>query len=144
MFDFKKVTNMRIPMGFFLFFSCMVFSQNQLSVEVHGVPASKGKISVAVYDNAEGFLKFDKVFKSDSTLAHKGITHLSIEDLPEGEYALAIFYDENSNDVLDTNWMGIPKEKVGFSNAKMKLFGPPKFKECAFKLEKDTSVVISL
>lgn len=120
------------------------FSQNELAVEVHGVPDSVGKISVAVYDNEEGFLKFDKVFKCDSIAAQKGITKISIKDLPQGEYALAVFYDENGNDKLDTNWMGIPKEKVAFSNAKMKTFGPPKFKECVFKVSSDTKIDITL
>ncbi len=127
----------------FLLLPVLAFSQNQISVDVHEVPSSKGKISVAVYNTKEGFLKFDKVFKCDSILAKKGITHISIKDLPEGEYALAIFHDENGNDKLDTNWLGIPKEKVAFSNAKMKTFGPPAFKECAFRVDKDTQIAIS-
>jgi uncharacterized protein (DUF2141 family) len=130
-----------------LFLFCLVpfltFGQNEISIDVHKVPYSKGKISVAVYNSEEGFLKFDKVFKSDSIAAKKGVTKLSIKEVPEGEYALAIFYDENGNDKLDTNWLGIPKEKVAFSNAKMKTFGPPKFKECAFKLSTDTKINVS-
>lgn len=130
---------------FLLFFLPILgFGQNKISIDVHDVPASKGKISVAVYNSEEGFLKFDKVFKCDSIAAQKGVTHLSIKNLPEGEYALAVFYDENGNDKLDTNWLGIPKEKVAFSNAKMKTFGPPKFKECAFKLNSDTKIAVSL
>ncbi|GMN10286.1 hypothetical protein MTsPCn9_12990 [Croceitalea sp. MTPC9] len=122
----------------------VVFSQNQITLDVHDVPSSKGKISVAVYNTKEGFLKFDKVYKCDSIVAQKGITHIAIEDLPEGEYALAIFHDENGNNKLDTNWLGIPKEKVAFSNAKMRTFGPPAFKDCAFKLDKDTKINVSL
>lgn len=122
----------------------VVLSQNQIALAVHDVPSSKGKISVAVYNTKEGFLKFDNVFKSDTTIAQKGITHIAIKGLPKGEYALAIFHDENGNDRLDTNWLGIPKEKVAFSNAKMKTFGPPAFKECAFKVEKDTKITVSL
>ena len=130
----------------FIFFLLPVlgFCQNEISIDVHEVPASKGKISVAVYNSEEGFLKFDKVYKCDSIAAQKGVTQLSIKNLPEGEYALAVFYDENGNNKLDTNWLGIPKEKVAFSNAKMKTFGPPKFKECAFTLQKDTKIDVSL
>jgi uncharacterized protein (DUF2141 family) len=128
----------------FLILPLFGVAQNQISVDVHDVPSSKGKISVAVYNTKEGFLKFEKVFKCDSIVAQKGITHIKIKDLPGGEYALAIFYDENGNDKLDTNWLGIPKEKVAFSNAKMKAFGPPTFKECAFKVEKDTKISVSL
>jgi len=130
----------------FLFFilPTIVLAQNQIAIDVHDVPSSKGKISVAVYNTKEGFLKFDKVFKCDSIVAQKGITRIAIKDLPEGEYALAIFHDENGNDKLDTNWLGIPKEKVAFSKAKMKTFGPPPFKECVFKVVEDTNITISL
>ncbi len=128
----------------FLWLPVLGFSQNQIAVDIHDVPSSEGKISVAVYNNEKGFLKFEEVFKCDSIVAQKGITKIFIKDLPEGEYALAIFHDENGNDKLDTNWLGIPKEKVAFSKAKMKTFGPPNFKECAFRVESDMQIDISL
>ncbi|WP_343487120.1 DUF2141 domain-containing protein [Allomuricauda sp. d1] len=135
---------MRKLVLFFLLISSYTFSQNEIAVDIHGVPESEGKISVAVYNTEEDFLKFDKVFKCDSIAAQKGVTRLSIKNLPEGEYALAVFYDKNGNDKLDTNWLGIPKEKVAFSKGKMKAFGPPAFKECAFLLSSDTKIAISL
>ncbi len=122
----------------------LALSQNRLSVSVEGVKTSNGQISVAVYDHSEGFLKFDQVYKCDSIKARKGITHINIEDLPEGEYALAIFHDENGNNKLDTNWLGIPKEAIGFSRAKMKTFGPPSFRECALKIVSDSEIRITL
>jgi uncharacterized protein (DUF2141 family) len=118
----------------------MVCSQNKLSITVEGVKTSNGKISVALYDRSEGFLKFDKVFKADSIKARKGVTSIEIHDLPGGEYALAVFHDENGNDELDTNWLGIPTESVGFSRARMKAFGPPSFRECALQVYSDSEV----
>ncbi|WP_185782457.1 DUF2141 domain-containing protein [Croceivirga lutea] len=135
---------MRILLLLLIFCSGFAFSQNDLSIQVHGVPDSQGKVSIAIYDNEEGFLKFDKVFKYDSIAAEKGITKILVKDLPIGEYAVAVFYDENSNDKLDTNWLGIPKEKVGFSKSKMKTFGPPNFKECAFKVTSNTNIDVVL
>lgn len=131
-------------MLFLLFCSGIIFSQNELEITVHGVPESYGKVSVAIYNNEDGFLKFDKVFKYDSIAAVKGTTKILVKDLPIGEYAVAVFYDENSNDKLDTNWLGIPKEKVGFSKSKMKTFGPPKFKECAFRVTSNTNIDVLL
>jgi uncharacterized protein (DUF2141 family) len=119
---------------------CLPFfgiSQNNLSIELLGVKSSMGNINVAVYNQAKGFLKFDGVFKVDRIAAKEAITTLKIMDLPNGEYAVAIFHDENGNDKLDTNWLGIPKESVAFSNAKIKAFGPPSYKECAFNLNTD-------
>lgn len=127
-----------------LFIPYLMVSQNTLSISVDGVKTSSGKISVAIYDKSDSFLKFDRVFKSDSTKAEKGTTHIFIDDLPEGEYALAIFHDENSNDKLDTNWIGIPKEAIGFSKGKMKAFGPPSFRDCALTINTNSEIRISL
>jgi uncharacterized protein (DUF2141 family) len=131
-----------------LFFLCILpalgLSQNTLHVSVDGVKNSDGNISIALYNQEDGFLHFDKVFKSDSTIAKKGNTQISIKDLPEGDYALAIFHDENANNILDVNWLGIPKEMVGFSNATMKTFGPPSFKECAFRITSDQDILVKL
>jgi len=134
--------------GLFIFFLFLLpilgFSQNTLSIKVNNVESTKGKVNVAVYDSDEAFLSFDHVLKSDSVVAHKGSVVLNISDLPAGEYALAVFHDENDNGKLDTNWLGIPKEKVAFSNAKMKTFGPPKYKECAFRITSDHQIDINL
>ena len=128
----------------FLLLPFLAFSQHQLSVNVTGVKTSKGNISVAVYDTSKGFLKFDKVYMSNSTTAEKGTTQLLIADLPRGEYALAVFHDKNGNNELDTNFIGIPKEPIGFSKGKMKMFGPPLFEECVFKFDKNTEIVVVL
>lgn len=128
----------------FLFIPLVSLGQHKLIVEVAGVKSSDGTINVAVYNEADGFLKFENVFLSDSAKASQGKTELLIQDLPNGEYALAVFHDENGNDELDTNWLGIPKEPIGFSIGHMKTFGPPNFKECAFKVTSDKAIKISL
>ncbi len=121
-----------------------VFSQNTISVKVHNVPSQDGNINVAVYDSDESFLKFDKVVKTGSIQAQEGMVALKIENMPAGEYALAVFHDENANNELDTNWLGIPTEKVAFSKGKMKTFGPPKYKECVFSVNSDYEINIEL
>ncbi len=107
-----------------------------------GVESSEGKINVAVYNQRDGFLKFDSAYTAHSATAKKGITLVTIENLPNGEYALAIFHDKNKNGKLDTNWLGIPKEAVGFSNATMKTFGPPSFEECTVPLKADGEIKV--
>ena len=119
-------------------------AQNSITVDIPNVPAAEGKISVALYSDAGSFLKFESVFASASSEARKGGTKVTLKDIPNGEYAIALFYDKNNNNKLDKNWMGIPKEKVAFSNAKMKLFGPPSYKECAFTITSDKTLVIPL
>lgn len=129
---------------FLLLVPILCFSQNTLSIRVNNVANPYGSVNVAVYNSDETFLSFDRVLKTDSVAAHKGSVELYISNLPPGEYALAVFHDENNNGKLDTNWLGIPKEKVAFSNAKMKTFGPPKYHECAFKMISDHEIHIDL
>ena len=133
---------MRTLSLFFLLLPVFIFSQHKLSVTVYNVPSSEGKVSVAIYDSASSFLKFERVVKSGSTSAQEGMTLLTFDDVPEGEYAIALFHDKNGNDALDTNWLGIPKEKVAFSKAKMRTFGPPKYEDCAFTVRSDEKISI--
>ena len=56
----------------------------------------------------------------------------AIIDVPFGKYAIAGFHDLDGNGVLSGNFLGIPKEPVGFSgDAKVK-FGPPKWNDAVF------------
>ncbi|WP_297705799.1 DUF2141 domain-containing protein [uncultured Eudoraea sp.] len=121
----------------------MMFSQNKLSVDVTGVKSNSGSVLVAVYDSSDNFLDSDKMFSGGSSKAQLGNTWVIIDDLPDGEYALAIFHDEDGDDELNTNWIGIPKEPICFSIGKMKTFGPPKYQECAFKVEGDKEIRVS-
>ncbi|AWX44760.1 hypothetical protein HME9304_01763 [Flagellimonas maritima] len=119
-------------------------SQHTLTVNVTNVPSEKGNINVAVYNSDATFLSFDDVFKADSEPAKRGTVIVKIDGIPSGEYAIALYHDENGNGKMDTNWLGIPKEKVAFSNAKMKTFGPPKYEECAFEVKSDFEIEIDL
>lgn len=117
-----------------------VLSQNTISVHVHNVPSTEGKVNVAIYNSEATFLSFEDVVKTGTAPAKKGQILLDIENVPSGEYAVAVFHDQNSNDLLDTNWLGIPKEKVAFSKGRMHTFGPPKYEECRFSVSSDTEI----
>ncbi|MEX0361721.1 MAG: DUF2141 domain-containing protein [Allomuricauda sp.] len=120
-----------------------MIAQNTISVEVSNIPSAEGKVNIAVYNSETTFLKFEGVVKARSVEAKKGKVNLKLENIPEGEYALAIFHDENGNDKLDKNWLGIPTEKVAFSRAKMKTFGPPSYRDCCFKVTGDKAISIT-
>ena len=135
--------NLLLPFLFVLI-SNVISAQHSLSLNIDGVASEEGNICFAIYTNESSFLKFDKVYKSGSEKAVKGNTAFHITDLPDGEYAIAIFHDVNDNKYLDTNILGIPKEQVAFSNGKMKMFGPPKFEECVFTFNSNMEMKISL
>jgi len=119
-------------------------AQYTLTIEAEGIKSSEGYIGVAVYDVDTSFLKKGKTYRGAFESTKMGTTTITISDLPEGTYAVSIFHDKNGNKELDTNFIGIPKEPVAFSKAKMKMFGPPSFEECSFKLTSDFEIKIPI
>lgn len=117
-------------------------AQHTLTIEAEGITSSDGFIAVGVYNTDDTFLKEGKTFAGTFEPSKEGTTKITIPDLPEGTYAVSIFHDENGNKELDTNFIGIPKEPVAFYKGKMKTFGPPDFKECAFVVDSDTKIHI--
>jgi len=53
--------------------------------------------------------------------------------LPPGDYALALFHDENGNARFDT-MLGIPREGFGFSRNPAVRFGAPRFDRVSMRL----------
>jgi uncharacterized protein (DUF2141 family) len=64
-----------------------------------------------------------------------------INDVPYGDYGVAVFHDENSNGKMDKNVLGIPLESYGFSNNVRITFGPPKWEEAKFTVKGSTAEV---
>jgi uncharacterized protein (DUF2141 family) len=64
-----------------------------------------------------------------------------INDVPYGDYGVAVFHDENSNGKMDKNVLGIPLEPYGFSNNVRITFGPPKWEEAKFTVKGSTAEV---
>lgn len=127
---------------FLLLASGILCAQNTLTIQVENVESSEGYIAVGLYNSADNFLEIGKVYKGAFETSVKGTTVIEIPNLPSGKYAVSIFHDENGDKELDTNFLGIPKEPVAFSNAKMKLFGPPDFEDCTFEIAGDFKIVI--
>jgi uncharacterized protein (DUF2141 family) len=48
-------------------------------------------------------------------------------DVEPGDYAVLVHHDDNDNDKMDTNFIGIPKEPIGLSNSAVPKLGPPKY-----------------
>jgi uncharacterized protein (DUF2141 family) len=67
------------------------------------------------------------------------------EDMPYGTYSIKAFHDENGNNRLDTNVLGKPTERYGFSNNARGCYGPPSFSATAFTLNAvETAIEICL
>ena len=54
------------------------------------------------------------------------------DNLPPGTYAVGAFHDENANDHLDTNILGLPEEGYALSNGIHPVASKPTFQQAAF------------
>lgn len=98
-------------------------------LSISKVRSAQGNVFVAVYDRS-GWLVPGK-FKTYRTVrARTGEVTVSLPGLAKGRYAVAVFHDENKNGVVDTNWLGLPKEGFGFS--RLSPLRVPRFDEVSF------------
>lgn len=100
-------------------------------------PPESGVVALALFDSANAFgdLRDPYMVVMHSLDAHK---EYIMEDVEPGEYALLVYFDENGNNRIDKNFIGIPKEPLGFSN-RYRPKGPPSYQRAAFQIEQDES-----
>ncbi len=106
-----------------------------LSLRLSGFHSAEGQVLVAVFRGEQGFPgKPGQAVKTAVTTISNGRARLEFEGLAPGEYAVSVVHDENSNDTLDTNWVGMPKEGIGMSNNAKGRMGPPKYRDAKFTI----------
>lgn len=114
----------------FLLFSQIV-NAGDLSVRLQNAPPA-GTAVFMLFDSANAFGDFrDPVRTVQHPLDSRD--HYLIENISPGTYALLVYYDENDNNRLDRNFIGIPKEPLGFSN-RYAPKGPPNYSRASFVL----------
>lgn len=123
-----------------------IVHSSDLFIKVKNLKSKKGKIQIALWDNASGFPDEHSTALERITLNANSGLEAQISNLKPGRYAVGLFHDKNSDLILNTNFMGIPKEGFGFSNNPKILFGPPSFSTSSFELKKDQkkSIIIEL
>lgn len=103
-----------------------------LHVRIDNVRVATGTIHVDICTAAQ-FLK-DCSWSGHAPAAVPS-TMVAVRGVPAGRYGAQIYHDKNGNGKLDRNFLGIPREGVGFSNdAKIKL-KPPRFADAAFQYD---------
>ncbi|RIX75083.1 DUF2141 domain-containing protein [Acidovorax cavernicola] len=114
-----------------------------LSLSVANGPAAGATLYVALYNDAAGYTG-SKSVASQTAPMREGKARFVFTDLAPGRYALRAFADENGNGKLDTNLMGMPIERYGFSNDAKGNLGAPDFEAAAFRVDADAQAVIHL
>lgn len=105
-----------------------------LTVNVQGLRNDRGRLAVALFASATGFPRRENAVRGQMVRIAGGRAAVTFHDLRPGVYAVAVLHDENDNEKMDFNFLGMPLEGYGFSNDAAALFGPPSFASAAFRL----------
>lgn len=125
-------------------FALFPLSKSNLTVEVKSIPNEKGTIFIGLFRPKDQFPIFGKQYIGKVIpVSGKKISY-TFNDLGEGNYAVAVFHDENKNGKLDKNYLGIPTEAYGFSNNARRTFSAPSFEEAEVNLKSDLTISITL
>lgn len=139
----KKIS-LLIPI---LVFAGLIFGQDTatLTISILNIELNNSRIFVGLYDNEATFKLKSGAVDSLILIPDKETIEVSMEDIPFGNYAVAIFQDINDNGRLDAREFKIPIEPVGISNYTVnKSSLPPTFKKAQFSISGDTLVSIQL
>jgi uncharacterized protein (DUF2141 family) len=110
-----------------------------ITVVITNLRSGDGEVLVSLYDTAEGFPRDrSAIIRSAAVPADaSGKVRTVFEDLPHGEYAIAVLHDEDSSKDMTFGAFHLPKEGHCFSNNVKVLFKAPKFKKAKFTLDGD-------
>ncbi|MEL7532118.1 MAG: DUF2141 domain-containing protein [Bacteroidota bacterium] len=110
-------------------------TKESVSITVHHIRSSKGKIWIAVYDQADKFNKEELASFSFSKAALQNGELLCQFELDPGKYAFSLLDDENGDSEMNYNFVGVPSEGFGFSrDAKINFLSPPEFESCVLQV----------
>lgn len=104
----------------------------ELKVTLEDVATSSGHVLVAVC-TPETFLRRGCPYTGRAPAA-SGEAQVVVRGIDPGVYAVQAFHDQNDNFDLDRNFLGLPKEGMGFSNDAPMRFGPPSFDDAAIEI----------
>jgi uncharacterized protein (DUF2141 family) len=114
-----------------------------LTVNIEGLRNAKGKVDALLFRSAKGFPDNpSRAFDAETARIDPKTLSAQIifQHVPPGVAAVTVLHDENMNEKLDTNLLGIPREGYGASNNPKKHLRAPTFAEAQFMVRgpKDT------
>ncbi len=119
---------------------------NEIRLVIDGLEESVGLVTIDLYVNDnEGFLKRAGRVVQRRAAAKAPLTRVCVPAPGPGDYAIAVYHDENANKTFDKGAFGLPAEPWGISNNPKIRFGPPHVREALFPVDDvGAQVVIKL
>src|ERR1700731_1988806 len=107
-------------------------SAARIIVTIDGLKSAQGNVFVGLYASPAKFLQGNQSDAQKKVRASTGPITVAFDNLPPGTYAVGAFHDENGNDHLDTNFLGLPVEGYALSNGVRAVMSKPTFQQASF------------
>jgi uncharacterized protein (DUF2141 family) len=115
-----------------LLFAAGPASAARIIVTITGLKSNAGSVYVGLYATPSKFLNGNQADAIRKVRATTAPIQVVFDNLSPGHYAVGAYHDENGNDRLDTNFIGLPIEGYALSNGVRAVFSKPNFYEAAF------------
>ena len=112
----------------------------EVTLNITNIETIEGKLFLSIYQDAQSFKKKEPLKTISVQVDGKDMT--ITEKLPQGEYVFFVYQDINENNKLDRNFLGMPKEPVGYGNHKGGR--PGGFNKLKIEIKENKSVDIKL
>jgi uncharacterized protein (DUF2141 family) len=137
---------MRFRLPFLAFAAALIFiagpaSAARIVVTIDGLHSNQGNVFVGLYAGPAKFLQGNQSDAQRKVRASTGPITVVFDNLPPGTYAVGAFHDENANDHLDTNMLGLPTEGYALSNNVRAVMSKPSFQQAAFTVGEQGAAV---
>ena len=113
--------------------------KGDITVVITNLRNSDGEVLISLYDKAEGFPRDRTAILRTAAVPASASGQVSIvfEELPYGDYAIAVLHDEDDSLDMSFGALHLPKEGYCFSNNLKVRLSAPKFKKAKFTLNAD-------
>lgn len=112
-----------------------------VTVEINGIRNVKGNVCLSMFNSPDGYPdSASKAVLAECFTVVSTSFEIRIEGVADGVYAIALWHDENRDEKLNYNFLGIPKEGLAFSeNGRPRITppppGPPSFNSISFEVK---------
>ena len=140
---------MRLLLGTLIIFFLMILSggagqqptgEGDLIVIINGLDNDEGDVKIALNNSQVDYEARGQAYRARGIEINEKTAKCTFEKIPFAEYAVKVYHDEDNDDELGTNFLGIHKEEYGLSNHDRGSCGPARWEDAKFlfKSGKDT------
>ncbi|MBL7724923.1 MAG: DUF2141 domain-containing protein [Chitinophagaceae bacterium] len=122
----KIIISIVLQIFLFALTSSKPVAEEGIKVIITNLRNDKGHVLVSLFKDGAGYPDdASKAFRKIKLNIINKNASVIFKGLASGNYAIAILHDENDDQKMNKNGLGLPKEGYGFSNNVMGAFGPP-------------------